>query len=90
MKDLFRRLAGAERTRVRNVRQNLEGAGGRLHTLSPMAVLGRGYSITQVLPAGDVVRRTSQLKRKDRVKVRVQYGEFIARVETIKEPKGSD
>jgi exodeoxyribonuclease VII large subunit len=85
--DLCRGLAVAERTQVRNFRQNLEGIGGRLHTLSPMAVLGRGYSITRVLPAGEVVRRVSQLRPDDRVRVRVQQGEFIARVEKIKGPK---
>jgi len=88
--DLSWRLAGAERTLVRNFRQSLEGVGGRLHTLSPMAVLRRGYSIAQVLPGGEVVRRTSQIKMKDRVKVRVHKGEFIARVEKIKGPKESD
>ena len=88
--DLSRRLVGTERTLLRNFRQSLEGVGGKLHTLSPTAVLGRGYSITQVLPAGEVVRRASQLKMKDRVKVRVQKGEFIARVEKIKGPPESD
>jgi exodeoxyribonuclease VII large subunit len=58
---------------------------GKLQTLSPLAVLERGYSIARVLPSKKVVRRASMLKAKDRVNVKVHRGEFIARVEEIEE-----
>jgi exodeoxyribonuclease VII large subunit len=57
---------------------------GKLQTLSPLAVLERGYSIARLLPSKEVIRRVSRLKAEDRVNVRVQRGEFIARVEEIK------
>jgi exodeoxyribonuclease VII large subunit len=58
---------------------------GKLQTLSPLAVLERGYSIARALPSKKVVRRASMLKAKDRVNVKVHRGEFIARVEEIEE-----
>jgi exodeoxyribonuclease VII large subunit len=54
---------------------------GRLQTLSPLAVLERGYSIARVLPSRQIIRDASLLKADARVAVRVLRGEFTARVE---------
>jgi exodeoxyribonuclease VII large subunit len=82
---LSRRLTLALRVELRFFRQRTEGYMGKLQTLSPLAVLERGYSIARVLPSKKVVRRASMLKAEDRVNVKVHRGEFIARVEEIEE-----
>jgi exodeoxyribonuclease VII large subunit len=82
---LSRRLTLALRVELRFFRQRTEGYMGKLQTLSPLAVLERGYSIARVLPSKKVVRRASMLKADDRVNVKVHRGEFIARVEEIGE-----
>jgi exodeoxyribonuclease VII large subunit len=82
---LSRRLTLALRVELRFFRQRTEGYMGKLQTLSPLAVLERGYSIARVLPSKKVVRRASMLKAEDRVNVKVHRGEFIARVEEIGE-----
>jgi exodeoxyribonuclease VII large subunit len=79
------RLTLALRAELRFFRQRTEGYMGKLQTLSPLAVLERGYSIARLLPSKEVIRRASRLKAEDRVNVRVHRGEFIARVEEIKE-----
>ncbi len=56
---------------------------GKLFTLNPLAVLERGYSITRILPSRQIIRRAEELKVEDRVSVKVQYGEFTARVEGL-------
>jgi exodeoxyribonuclease VII large subunit len=82
---LSRQMAVALRTRLRLLRQRTEGCQGKLQTLSPLAVLERGYSIARLLPSRKVIRRASDLKMASRVNVKVHRGEFIARVEEIKE-----
>ncbi len=82
---LFTRLTLALRAELRFFRQRTEGYMGKLQTLSPLAVLERGYSIARLLPSKEVIRQASRLKAEDRVNVKVHRGEFIARVEEVKE-----
>ncbi|NQT06663.1 MAG: exodeoxyribonuclease VII large subunit [Candidatus Omnitrophica bacterium] len=58
---------------------------GRLNSLSPFAVLERGYSLTTKLPGGDLVKDAKHLKRGDRVKTRLMNGLFVSSVERIEE-----
>jgi exodeoxyribonuclease VII large subunit len=53
----------------------------RLHSLSPLAVLERGYAL--VLSAeGALVRSTAQIAAGDHVTTRVADGSFLSRVES--------
>ncbi len=52
----------------------------RLHSLSPLAVLGRGYALV-LDPQGVVVRSAAQLAAGDRVSTRLAEGAFTSRVE---------
>jgi len=61
-----------------NVR--LGQAGARLDALSPLASLGRGYSIC-LKPDGSIVSRTGQVDAGDGVMVRVSDGSIDCRVE---------
>lgn len=63
-------------------RQNvrLGQAGARLDALSPLASLGRGYSIC-LKPDGSIVSRTSQVGTGDGVRLRVSDGSIDCRVE---------
>jgi exodeoxyribonuclease VII large subunit len=80
---LATRLTLALRQQLRFFRQRTEGYMGKLQSLSPLAVLERGYSIARLLPSKEVIRRASRLKGEDRVSVKVYRGEFIARVEEV-------
>jgi exodeoxyribonuclease VII large subunit len=81
MTQFARRLAVASRSGLRSQRQRVEAAAGRLQSLSPLAVLERGYAIARALPSREIIREAARLKTHDRVSVRVHRGEFIARVE---------
>jgi exodeoxyribonuclease VII large subunit len=79
--DRFRRMSLTMRAELRLFRQKTGAHMGKLHTLSPLAVLERGYSIAQLLPSQEIIRKVSQVKEQDRVRIRVHRGEFVARVE---------
>jgi exodeoxyribonuclease VII large subunit len=65
----------------------LSSNGARLHSLSPLAVLERGYAL--VLDAsGAVVRSVAQLAPGDRVSTRLADGAFTSRVETASKSQG--
>jgi exodeoxyribonuclease VII large subunit len=74
------RLAAAGRTRCEAARGRWESLAGRLHALSPLGVLARGYAICR-LPDGTVVRRAEQAPPGTRVEVLLHAGRIHARVE---------
>jgi exodeoxyribonuclease VII large subunit len=51
--------------------------------MSPLSVLGRGYSITRTLPEKQVLRSSSQVNQGDRVNVKLAEGELECLVEKI-------
>lgn len=55
----------------------------RLDSLSPLAVLSRGYSLTTLFPDGTIIRDASQLKSGERVKTALSKGSFISKVEEV-------
>jgi exodeoxyribonuclease VII large subunit len=85
LSQLLRRLILAQRSGLTLLRQKTRGCGEKLHTLSPLAILERGYSIVRILPSREIVRQTSQIRVEDRVQVRVHQGEFVAKVEGVQE-----
>ncbi|MHB9154988.1 MAG: exodeoxyribonuclease VII large subunit [Endomicrobiales bacterium] len=55
----------------------------KLHLLSPLAILDRGYSICWTLPGAALLKDTGDIRENDRVRVRLSKGEFTGRVEKI-------
>jgi exodeoxyribonuclease VII large subunit len=77
------RLQRATRQRLSRLRQLLQAAAGRLESLSPLQVLGRGYTLTRRADDQQVVRSFGQVKPGDLVETIVQDGQFASRVEKI-------
>ncbi len=59
-----------------------------LHSLSPMAVLKRGYAIVTREEDGQVVKGTSQVAVDENIHIRVSQGSLSARIAKI-DPGGS-
>ena len=59
---------------------------GQLESLSPLAVLGRGYSLTTRLADGRLVRAASQVAVGDRLHTRLGQGSVTSRIEVIDLP----
>ena len=75
--DLIRRFQG----RLRELREGLATASGRLHALSPLAVLERGYSIAYKLPEEKIIKDGDSLEVGDAMRVSFARGKAICRVE---------
>jgi exodeoxyribonuclease VII large subunit len=67
--------------RVHESAAHLDALDARLHSLSPLAVLERGYALV-LDAAGGVVRSTVQVAPGDKVTTRLTDGGFISRVES--------
>jgi exodeoxyribonuclease VII large subunit len=78
------RLASAAVHRVKASRHRFDAAVGQLDSLSPLAVLGRGYSLTR-LSSGVIVRSAAQTRPGDAIEVLLHQGALDARVERLKE-----
>ena len=73
-----------DRTLERKVHESaahLSALDARLHSLSPLAVLERGYALVMDA-AGGVVRSTEQISAGDQVTTRLADGAFTSRVES--------
>jgi exodeoxyribonuclease VII large subunit len=71
------------RGRARLARQQADTAAGRLESLSPLAVLGRGYSLTKRTADGQIVRSATELVAGQQISTRFAHGRATSRVETI-------
>jgi exodeoxyribonuclease VII large subunit len=81
---LHGRLVAAGGHSVKASRHRFESSVGRLGSLSPLAVLGRGYSLTR-LPSGAVVRRAVETPRGTAIEILLDEGALDARVERVRE-----
>jgi exodeoxyribonuclease VII large subunit len=62
-------------TRMRR-QERLKVLAGKLEALSPLAILGRGYSICWTLPGRHVVKAATEVKVGSEVAVRLHHGEL--------------
>jgi len=92
--DLSRQLDDQEMRAIRALRyivsrsrDQLHGLAGRLESLSPLAVLNRGYSVTQRTDDGQVVTDAGTLSKGDAINSRLARGEVISRVEEVSDGK---
>ena len=66
-------------------RHGLQIMASQLQQISPLKVLGRGYSIVQRLKDGKVLKKSSDIRVGESVKARLSEGEVICSVQGVKE-----
>jgi exodeoxyribonuclease VII large subunit len=84
LESLQSRLITSLTRRCDRARYGLRTAVGRLDSLSPLAVLGRGYSLTRT-PTGEVVQSPAQVHVGDAIRVLLHRGSLDARVTDTRE-----
>lgn len=83
MKNIQKNLLITFSSCLKAFKERLQKNSAVLETLSPLAVLQRGYSITSSIASGKVVRQTDGLKVGEDVNVRLARGNFNAKIEKI-------
>ncbi len=77
------RALRAVRGALRLARQQSDTLAGRLESLSPLAVLGRGYSLTQRTADGRVILAAAELSPGQQITTRFARGQTVSRVEQV-------
>ncbi len=81
--DLAARHHTAANLGLRDHGNRLAAIGGKLDALSPLGVLGRGYSITHDLATQKLIVASRQLKKGQQIHTRFGQGSVISTVESI-------
>ena len=81
--ELGERGSRAVRTSLRAARARVVAAAERLHALSPLAVLERGYAIARRVPDGRVVRSAIEIAAGDRLDLVFRAGTARVQVEAV-------
>ena len=81
--DLAGRLHGAVRVRLVDQQSRIAAVGGKLDTLSPLAVLGRGYSLTHDSKSGRLITAAKELRQGQQIITRFAHGSAVSTVDGV-------
>jgi exodeoxyribonuclease VII large subunit len=81
--ELQMRAARAMQRAVQQARTEIAAQAGKLESLSPLAVLARGYCLTHTATDGRLVTDAGRLRIGERITTRYAAGSTVSRVETI-------
>ena len=80
-----RRLETATRSRLNLRRQTLHGLGGKLHSLSPLAILARGYGICRDTNTQQLITRAAPVQPGQHVELVLHDGQLACTVDDVQE-----
>jgi exodeoxyribonuclease VII large subunit len=80
---LVKRIGQGMQSRLSFQRQAVRSLVATLDSLSPLAILARGYSIVQTVPEGAVVRRSEDVAVGQDVRARLAEGQLLCRVRDV-------
>jgi exodeoxyribonuclease VII large subunit len=87
---LHHRLETAMRARLSLQREKLHGLGSMLHSLSPLAVLGRGYSLCRDPVTQRLTTSTAHVQAGQQVEVLLSDGQLTCTVDAIQQREADD
>jgi len=78
---LLERLTQVARNRVGHWEKDMHHLFEKLHLLSPLATLSRGYAIAWKLPAREILKNASSVQSHDHIEVQLHQGKIYAQIE---------
>ena len=86
---LMKRIEECLRTRLAIRRERMRSFAAALDSLSPLAVLARGYSIVQTIPDGRIIKRTSDVAVHEQVAITLAEGRLRCEVRHVLPDSGA-
>jgi exodeoxyribonuclease VII large subunit len=83
--ELEMRMSVCVARNIDRMRDAVESAGARLHALSPLAVLERGYAIVRHWPSLNVLRTVTDIRMHDRVQLQLSNGRLLCEVQEVQQ-----
>jgi exodeoxyribonuclease VII large subunit len=83
LEELSQRLGRGVRRRIERASHELRSLSGHLDALSPLKVLGRGYSLTRRETTGEIIRRAEDVRVGERVRAILSEGQLTSVVEAV-------
>ncbi len=81
--DLASRHHGAIQVNLREQQGRVAAISGKLESLSPLAVLSRGYSLTQDSTDGTLITSSKQLKKGQQISTRLAVGTVTSTIDSL-------
>ena len=81
--ELATRLQRAMKVNLREQHNCVSAMRGKLDTLSPLAVLGRGYSLTHDAVSGRLITSAAQLRKGQQISSRLAQGAVVSTIDAI-------
>jgi exodeoxyribonuclease VII large subunit len=81
--NLARRLRSAGEAKLLSGEGRFSVAGARLHGVSPLAILGRGYSLARKVGTDKLLRDSNEVSQGDQIETRLARGSMRSRVEAV-------
>ncbi len=81
--DLATRLHSAMKVQLREQQSRLAAISGKLETLSPLGVLGRGYSLTHDQATGRLITAANQVTEGQQIATKLAQGTLVSTVDQI-------
>jgi len=79
--ELSWRLQNSTKSRLKGLGSGLSLMAGKLDSLSPLAVLARGYSIATSIPEGRIIKSAEGINKGDRLNLRLNEGQITCTVD---------
>jgi len=83
LSQLQQRLQNAQTKQLQQQRLKLAALGRTLHAVSPLATLGRGYSVTRSLESKNIVHDSKTLSIGESIETQFSQGTVVSKVERI-------
>ena len=87
IKEKEEKLHSIVKTKLEKIKEKINSCANRVRDLSPLSILERGYSICFSYPEGKIIREYRQVKKKEKIRVKLYKGHLLSEVFKAEEEK---